>query len=311
MRNPKQKILFLVGPTASGKSRLGLYWAKKLKGSILSADSMQVYKGMDIGTAKPSPAERSQISHYLIDVISPASSFSVYQWRGLALKAIREIVDRNRLPIVVGGSGLYIQALTHGLSEQAPADLKLRQTLAKLAQRRGLDFLYQRLQKLDPKSAKKIHPHDLKRIVRALEIYELTGKTKSAWEKKTESLADLGFSFRMIGLRYPREILYKRIESRIDRMIQDGLVKEVRRLSRKRLSKTASQSLSYREILACLKGEMGLEEAVSLLKKNTRNFAKRQLTWFRHEKRIQWIEAQGKTPAEMYRKVRDVLKGWL
>lgn len=308
---PRKKILFLVGPTASGKSHIGIYLAKKLKGSIISADSMQVYKEMNIGTAKPTPKERKSVPHYLIDMVSPTRSFSVYEWRKQALESIQEIVEKNRLPIVVGGSGLYIQALTQGLAEQAPADFKVRKKFSDIADKKGSSYLYRMLVKKDPESAKKIHPNDKKRVIRALEIFELTGKTKSQWAKKTESLSDLGYSFRIIGIQYPREILYQRIEARIDEMLKQGLVKEVKRLSKKRLSKTANQSLSYREILASMKGKMSLDEAVNLLKKNTRNFAKRQITWFRHEKRIRWIDVQGKSLEKIYQNIRKQLKGWI
>lgn len=307
----RKKVLFLVGPTASGKSRIGIYLAKKLKGSLISADSMQVYKEMNIGTAKPPPKERKSVPHYLVDMISPARSYSVYEWRKEALEAIQEIIGKNRLPIVVGGSGLYIQALTQGLAKQSPADPKVRKKFSGLAGKKGLPYLYELLKKKDPASAKKIHPNDKKRIIRALEIYELTGKTKSEWAKKTESLSDLGYSFRIIGIQYPREVLYQRIESRIDEMLKQGLVKEVRQLSKKRLSKTSSQSLSYREILASLKGKIPMIEAVDLLKKNTRNFAKRQITWFRHEKRIRWIDVQGKSLEKIYQNIRKELKGWI
>lgn len=305
-----KKVLFIVGPTASGKTRIGIYLAKKLNGSIVSADSMQVYKEMDIGTAKPTQKERKAVPHYLIDLISPSRIFSVYEWRKLALEAISDIIRQGRLPVVVGGSGLYIQSLIDGLAEQAPADSKLRAKLSKLVTSKGLEFLYNKLEKVDPASAKKIHPNDKKRIIRALEIFELTGKTKSDGSKRTESLDDLGYSFRILGVSYPREVIYQRIEDRIDQMLEEGLVKEVKKLSKKRLSKTASQSLSYREILAALKGKLTLEEAVALLKKNTRNFAKRQLTWFRPEKRIHWIDVNKKSLEQIHKESKKFLKGW-
>lgn len=304
---PSKKILFIVGPTASGKSRIALYLAKKLKGSIISADSMQVYREMNIGTAKPSTKEMKSVPHYLIDAVSPTKTFSVYDWREAAFKAANEIIREGRLPIVVGGSGFYIKALTNGVAAQAPGNEKLRKKLAVIP----LPKLYERLKKIDPKSAKKIHPNDRMRIGRAIEIFELTGKTRSEWEVETEPLSDFGFSFRMIGIQHPREVLYSRIEKRVDEMVNAGLVKEVKYLSKKRLSKTANQSLSYREILAYLKGKMSLEEAVDLLKKNTRNYAKRQITWFRSEKRIHWIDIDRKPLEKIYREVQKKLKGWL
>ncbi|MBI4971603.1 MAG: tRNA (adenosine(37)-N6)-dimethylallyltransferase MiaA [Candidatus Omnitrophica bacterium] len=304
---PAKKVLFIVGPTASGKSRIALQLAKKLRGSIISADSMQVYRDMNIGTAKPSPNEMKSIPHYLVDQIPPSKNFSVYEWRNQALRAILEIISERRLPIVVGGSGFYIQALTNGIADQAPADDKVRAKLSKLS----LIALHARLKKIDPKSAKKIHPNDQKRLIRALEIYELTGKTRSEWEKKSEPLSSLGYSFRMIGIAYPREVLYARVEKRVDAMIRAGLVHEVKQLAKKRLSKTANQSLSYREMLAYLKGKMTFAEAVDLLKKNTRHFAKRQITWFRHEKRIKWVDADRKSLEKIYQEVRKNLKGWV
>ncbi len=307
----RKKILFIVGPTASSKTEFAISLAKKINGCIISADSMQVYKEMNIGTAKPSLKQRSQIAHYLIDLIPPTRNFSVYEYRKLALSAINETIEKGHFPIVVGGSGLYIQSLIRGLSEQAPGNTALRKKLSLAARKRGLKYLYARLKAIDRQSAKKIHPNDKKRLIRALEIYELTGKTKSQWEKKTESLTNLGFSFKIIGIRFQRENLYQRIETRIDQMMKNGLLNEVRTLSKRRLSKTARQSLSYREFLAYLKKQITLDDAVKLLKRNTRNYAKRQLTWFRHEKGIRWIDADGKSTENICRKIKSDLKDWI
>ncbi|MBI4398659.1 MAG: tRNA (adenosine(37)-N6)-dimethylallyltransferase MiaA [Candidatus Omnitrophica bacterium] len=307
----KKKILIIVGPSATGKTKIGIYLAKKLNGSIVSADSMQVYRGMDIGTAKPSAKEREAVPHYLIDIISPSRSYSVYEWRKSALEAIQDILEQGRLPIVVGGSGLYIQSLIEGLAEQTPENSALRKKLSRLASTKGLSFLYERLKKIDPKSAKNIHPNDKKRLIRALEIYEATGKSKSQGAKRTGSLRQLGYSFRILGVEYPREVLYRRTDSRIDSMIHSGLAAEAGRLRKKRLSKTSRFSIGYREILEHLKGKMTLAEAVALIKKNTRHFVKRQHTWFGRDKRIRWIHAHQKPLATIYQEIRRVLRGWM
>ncbi|MDD5218146.1 MAG: tRNA (adenosine(37)-N6)-dimethylallyltransferase MiaA [Candidatus Omnitrophica bacterium] len=294
----KPLVVFIVGPTAVGKSRLAMALAKQINGEIVSADSMQVYREMDIGTAKPTLAERRAVPHHLIDILSPRKNFSVYDYRRRALKAIRTITAAGRVPIVVGGSGLYVRSLSEGLSEQPGADNKIRKKYHQMAQAKGSEFLYRKLEKLNPGYAAGIKPTDEKRIVRALEIIAQSGRTVTQWYQRKQSLEELGFKPVMIGLNRERSEIYKAVEDRVDQMFRKGLVREVRRLMRKRLSKTASQALAYKEIIGVLKTSRGkskkemdllIQAEVPIIKRNTRHFAKRQITWFKKEKGIRWV----------------------
>ena len=286
----KAKVLFIAGPTAAGKSRLALILAKRIKGEIISADSMQVYRGMDIGTAKPTALQQKQIPHYLIDIIPPSRSFSVYQYRRLALAKIRQVIKKGKFPIVVGGSGLFVRSLLQGLSGQPGADIRLRKSLENEAEKFGLKPLYERLVKLDPARAAKIKSQDKRRILRALEILEQSRTKPSEWYQKRESLASLGFDPLVIGITKERSRLYADIEKRVEQMFRKGLVREVKKLLRSRWSKTARQAVGYKEIIPALRGEISLTAAKDLIKKNTRHFAKRQLTWFKKEQDIEWYE---------------------
>ncbi len=291
----KPRVLFLAGPTGSGKSDLALPLAGLLKGEIISADSMQVYRGMDIGTAKPSAEEQRAIPHHLIDICEPTQLFSVYEYRELALQKIREITGRGKVPLIVGGTGLYVRAILEGLSNQPGASPEIRRRLDLEVERSGLPLLYERLQGIDPAAAEKIKPGDQKRIVRALEIYELSGKTPTEWFQTKQPLTDFGFEPVVVGVTWPRDMLYARIEKRVDQMFERGLVDEVRKLSKLQLSQTALQAVGYKELLEA-RSRSGdwtpeaLETAKSQIKLNTRHFAKRQMTWFRKEQAIQWVE---------------------
>ena len=283
-------ILFLVGPTGSGKSEVGISLAKALNGEIISADSMLVYRGMNVGTAKPSRAERKGIVHHLIDIVSPRELFSVNRYRTLALEAFEKIVKRNRLPIVVGGSGLYIRALTDGLAPQEKGTQKIRAKLERQAKQVGISYLYKRLKKIDPVRAAEILSRDQRRIIRSLEIYDAFGIKPSEWRLRKTSLEDLGFHWTIFGIRWEREELYDRINQRVDRMMEQGFLKEVKRLSKKGMSRTARQAIGYHELHNYLKGKMTLEQAIHMTKQRTRHLAKKQLIWFRKEKRIRWID---------------------
>ncbi len=286
----KPLVLFLVGPTASGKSTIAIELARQLNGEIISADSMLVYKGMDIGTAKPSKAERKKVPHHLIDLFAPSRSFSVFDYRKRAVAKIREISKRGKLPVVAGGSGLYVRAILNGLSIQPGPNPVLRKKLKAEAKQKGLEVLYARLQKADPARAAKIKAGDEKRIIRALEILDRVEKDPALLDKKTESLEELGFRACVIGIEKDRARLYADIERRVDLMFKKGLVVEVKRLLKKgRLSKTALQAVGYKEIVDCLRGRCSQQEAKDLIKKNSRHLAKRQFTWFRREAGIQWI----------------------
>ena len=287
----KPAILFIVGPTASGKSALAVSLAKKLNGEIVSADSMLVYKGMDIGTAKPTKKERGGIPHHGIDLILPTKSFSVFAYRQFALKAIKDIVRRGKVPIVAGGTGFYVRALLEGLLPQPGSNAVLRRRLEQEALEKGLPALYRRLLKMDPKRAKDIGPHNGRRIIRALEICLTSGKKPSQGLAKTPGLARLGFRSVVIGLNRDREALYRKINKRVDTMFRKGLVREVKRLARKKLSATALQGVGYKETLDWIRVDdpRSLEDVKNRIKQATRHFAKRQWTWFKRERGIRWI----------------------
>lgn len=311
-----KKVIFLIGPTASGKTELALELARRFNLEVISLDSMQVYRGMDIGTAKPTSAERRKVRHHLIDCISPAASFSVHQYQKMALRVIQDILRRGRTPLIVGGSGLYLQALWKGLSPQPAGNKQLRQKLEREIKRKGLAVLYGRLKKMDPKRAKAIHPHDSRRILRALEIAELSGKPPSDWQGKRESLEDHGIEVQAFGIQRDRSDLYERINQRVKRMFRKGFLGEVERLKRRRLSKTARQALGYREVLGQWKTSprpLSRDEEKKLMQsiqQHTRQFAKRQLTWFRHEKNIRWIPwNEGETPISVCDKIAGEMNG--
>ena len=278
-------VYFLVGPTASGKTKLSIKLAKKLNAEIISCDSMCVYKGMDILTSKPSSADRNRIKHHLIDIIPPTREFSVAEYRSMALQKIEEILKRKKTPLFVGGSGLYVKAVIDGLFPSAEKDLKFRKRQELLAKKYGKAYLYRKLKKIDPDRAGKIHPNDLRRVIRALEIYHTEKKKPSELNRNTEPLK---YDFKIFGLAPERSGLYKNIDDRVEEMFKKGIVGEVKKLSNKALSMTAGKALGYSEVLGYLKGKYSLEEAKELLKKNTRHFAKRQLTWFRPDRRILW-----------------------
>jgi tRNA dimethylallyltransferase len=287
----KPTVLFIVGPTASGKSALAVALAKKLGGEVLSADSMLVYQGMDVGTAKPTKKERGGIPHHGIDLTSPSQNFSVFAFRQYALKAIKDIVKRGKIPIVAGGTGFYVRALLEGLSPLPGTNAQIRGKLEREAREKGLPALYSRLLKIDPSRAKAIGPHNQRRIIRALEIYLTSGKKPSKSGPKAPGLKQLGYRPIVIGIHRDREALYGKINRRVDTMFRKGLMREVKRLARKKLSKTALQGVGYKETLDWLQGgcERPLAEVKDRIKQATRHFAKRQWTWFKRECGIRWV----------------------
>ena len=284
------QIVFLVGPPGSGKSEIAVKLAKELNGEIISCDSMLVYRGMNIGTAKLTLRERGGVRHRLIDLKNPRQHFTVSEYRKLALQVIDQILKRNHLPIVVGGSGLYVQALIDGLVPETGKTKKIRTALEKKLEKYGWKKLFRELKSIDPERASEILPGDGRRIVRSLEIYEAYKIKPSIWRKKRVGLNALGFDWVMIGLMRERPELYGRINQRVMAMIEKGLIREVKYLSKSGLSKTACQAIGYSEILAYLKGRMSLEEAILTIQTRSRHLAKKQLTWFRKDKRIHWIE---------------------
>ncbi|MDD3653636.1 MAG: tRNA (adenosine(37)-N6)-dimethylallyltransferase MiaA [Desulfotomaculaceae bacterium] len=285
-------LLVITGPTATGKSEVAVQVAGKVGGEIVSADSMLVYRHMDIGTAKPSQADMRGIPHHLISIIEPDQDYSVAVYQKQAREVIADIYKRGKLPILAGGTGLYIRSvIDHYDFTGACRDEALRARLLKEAERYGFELLHNRLSEVDRQTADKLHPRDARRVIRALEVYYLTGRPLSSYQKKKEDIKPL-YNLVVYGLMMERKALYQRIEQRVEAMIEAGLVEEVQRLLIAGYSArlTSMQGLGYKEILLFLNGEISLPRAVELLKRNTRRFAKRQLTWFRRDERIRWLE---------------------
>jgi len=289
-------IVVIVGPTASGKSSLALALAQRTAGEIVCADSMQVYRGLDIGTGKPSAEERRQVPHHLVDLVAPDEPFTAADYARLARRVLAEIRRRGRVPIVVGGTGLYVRALFRGLFEGPGENPSIRASLRKEAETSGSTALHRRLADLDPAAAARIHPNDLFRIVRALEIVTLTGRPISGLRDagRHHPRPILGPVLRF-GLDRHRDELYRRIEERVDRMMEQGLLEEVRDLLARGYVPTLKplRALGYRHMIGYLKGEMPLHRAIATLKRDTRRYAKRQLTWFRRERDLEWQRLVG------------------
>ena len=290
----KKPLVILTGPTAVGKTALSIQLAKKLNGEIISADSMQVYRGMDIGSAKILPEETQGVPHHLIDVLSPHEAFDVYRFQQMAKEKMHEIYQRKHLPIVVGGTGFYIQALLYDITfTQEPTDPDYRKKLEDIAKTGEGGKLFAQLKRVDPQSAVDIHPHNIKRIIRALEYHHLTGDLLSEHNRQMKNKPS-PYAFCYFVLNAERETLYQTIDQRVDKMIQHGLVNEVQSLKDDNLTPdmVSMQGLGYKEIYAYLDGKMTLDEAIHTVKRDTRHFAKRQLTWFRREKDVIWIQKE-------------------
>ncbi|MBS4023470.1 MAG: tRNA (adenosine(37)-N6)-dimethylallyltransferase MiaA [Dethiobacter sp.] len=286
------ELVVIVGPTAVGKSDAAIHVAQKMGGEIVSADSVQVFRGLDIGTAKPSLAEQMSVPHHMIDVAEPNQDYTVADFQRDARAVIADIHKRKRLPILVGGSGLYVRSVVQNYSFTASGQNNdIRRSLSESAKQYGLLCLYQKLQEVDPLTATKVHPRDQRRIIRALEVYEQNRRPLSEQIEKTRSSASRYRLF-MYGLTMPRQLLYQKIEERTDKMIAAGLVDEVKRLLAEGCSPSdkALTSIGYRHIVSFLRGESTFEQAVQLLKRDTRRFAKRQLTWFARDSEITWFD---------------------
>ncbi|WP_219930633.1 tRNA (adenosine(37)-N6)-dimethylallyltransferase MiaA [Sulfoacidibacillus thermotolerans] len=303
MRERSIPIVCLVGPTAVGKTWLSLEIAERLRGEIVSADSMQVYRKMDIGTAKLPFGERRGITHYMIDVVEPTEVFTAYDYTTMARPLLKEIYTREKLPLLVGGTGLYVRALVDHLDfTKAARDEVLRDRLGKIAEEQGAEILHGQLQQLDPDAAAKIHPNDHKRLIRALEIVTLTGKPLAKNYDRRES----PFIPLFIGLTMERTELYARIDKRVDEMIEKGLVQEVEGLLAYGCTAqhTSMQAIGYKELVEYIHGQMNFEDAVAKIKQASRRYAKRQLSWFRADPRIQWYTfAEG----DMIQSISDLL----
>lgn len=285
----ERKLIVLVGPTCSGKTKAAIYLAEKLSTEIISADSRQIYKYLSIGTAKPSKEELSKIKHHFIDLLNPDEQYNVSKYEEDALKIIAVLNAKNKIPIVVGGSGLYIKALVDGIFNQVSVDEEYRKELKSLREKYGNQYLYDELKKVDPVSASKMLPQNWKRIMRALEVYHLTGKP--IWQFHQSYKREINIQFIQYGLLWEREMLYRRIEQRVDDMIQKGLVDEVKSILSMGYSKNLNSlnTVGYKEIISFLENEISLERAIELIKRNTRRFAKRQMTWFKKDSRITWF----------------------
>ena len=287
----KKPLIVLTGPTAVGKTRLSISLAKAIGGEIISADSMQVYKYMDIGSAKILPEEMQGVPHYLVDELTPEDEFHIVRFQQMAKDAMEKIYTRGHIPILVGGTGFYIQALLNDIDfTQIDENTQFREEMERLAAEQGAEVLHERLRAVDPESAEAIHANNVKRVIRALEYYEQTGEKISA-HNEAERAKISPYHFFYYVLNTDRTVLYERIEKRIDEMMEEGLVEEVRQLQAMgcRRDSVAMQGLGYKEILAYLNGEMSLETAVNILKRDTRHFAKRQLTWFRRERDVRFL----------------------
>jgi tRNA dimethylallyltransferase len=305
-----ENVIVILGPTASGKTKLSIELAKDINGEIVSADSMQIYKFMDIGTAKPDEEEKQGIKHYLIDEVTPDEEFSVARFKELAIKYIDKIIQDGKIPIISGGTGLYIDSLVYNIEfGDTICDWELRESLKKEALEKGNEYLHNKLKEVDPEAAKKIHMNNVKRVIRAIEVYTYTKKTITSHQEESRRNPSK-YNFLVFGLTMDREKLYERINKRVDLMMEKGLVDEVNKLVEMGYDKStiAMQGIGYKEILSYLRGEITLDEAVYVLKRDTRHYAKRQLTWFRRMKNVTWINMdQFDNVHEILKNIKDVI----
>ena len=297
----KSKLVCLLGPTAVGKTEIAIQLAQRLNAEIVSVDSRQIYRQMDIGTAKPTAEEQRAARHHLIDCVDISQPFSVADYQSLADAAITDIQNRDKQVLLVGGAGLYFRAVVDGLFEGPGADPALRKRLEAEAAQNGVERLHKRLQTYDPESADRIHPNNVVRVIRALEVYELTGTPMSELQQQWHPEKQR-YPFIAFGLTMPRALLYRRIEQRVDVMLANGLIAEVESLLAAGYARDsiALQSFGYRELIAYLDGDCTYQEAISQLKQNTRRFAKRQLTWFRKDTRIEWLDRESTSDVVSY-----------
>ena len=291
----KIKILAVVGPTASGKTAVSVELAKRLCGEVVSCDSMQVYRRMNIGTAKPTEEEMCNVPHHLIDAVEPDAPFSCAEYVTLATEAVKDISARGKLPVFCGGTGLYLDRFLCGEMEETYADEALRASLFAFAEKEGIDALHEHLRAVDPESADAIHKNNVKRVIRALEIYEQTGIPKSEFDRRSQ-VVESPYEAIVVGLHYPRrEVLYDRINRRVDMMLADGLLEETQKLKDEgvfEVNLTAAQAIGYKELLGYFEGQETLAEATENLKTATRRYAKRQLTWFSAKPYVKWVEME-------------------
>ncbi len=308
-----QPLVAIVGPTAIGKSRIGIEIAKALQTEILTADSCQVYRGMDIGTDKPTIAERQGIPHRLIDLVEPDESFNVGDFRRHALQEISRLHRQGLLPLIVGGTGLYIRGLLRGLCPGPPANWSIRQALRQEATEQGWPFLHEKLQKVDPDLARRLHPNDQPKVLRGLEVYHTLGIPLSKFQQE-HRFQETRYPFLLIGLTMERQHLYRRIDARVEWEIEKGLVQETQNLLKRGYSRQlgSMKGLGYRQFAGFLAGDSSYEETVRLLKRDTRHFAKRQMTWFRKEPGIHWITVnESEVPMQAAERILNKIDAFL
>lgn len=294
----------IVGPTCSGKTRTAIELAKLIGGELISADARQIYKFINIGTAKPTREELSEVPHYLVDTLSLDEETSAGAYAKLARETVEEVFARNHVPIIVGGSGLYLHAVIDGLFDAPEVDEEIRKTLRRRLQVEGHESLLAELKQIDPAAAEGLLPQNYKRILRALEVYHSSNERISDLRLDRSMTPD--FKTFQFGILLERKLLYRRIEDRVDKMIKSGLVDEVKELSRKGFNPNLNslQTVGYKEVFSFLQGQVGFEEMVNLMKMNTRRYAKRQMTWFRKDKRIIWIDADDRDPQDIAKEIR-------
>ncbi len=303
----KKTVIFIVGPTAIGKTALAVNIAKNINGEIISCDSMQVYKGMHILSQAPSPRQTKKIRYHLIKFLNPEDEYSAAQFIKSAERLIRDIIRRKKVPVAAGGSGLYVKGLIDGLFPSPEADLGFRRKMHGLVGRYGSRYLYKKLQAKDPIAARLIHQNDTRRIIRALEIRHTTGRTMTELKNSTKGIADV-YNIKVFGLTAPRDVIYSNINDRVDDMVKAGVPKEVKKIYKKDLSKTARAIIGFKELAGFLDGEYDLETAKELIKRNTRRFAKRQLTWFRADKRIRWFDVSRVGEKKIIREIAGYIR---
>lgn len=287
----KPKIIVICGPTAVGKTSVAINLAGIFNGEIISADSRQIYRYMNIGTAKPTPEQLAEIPHYIIDFLDPDQHFDARQFAQMAHDIILKLTGKNQVPFIVGGTGLYIKALLNGLFEDNFSDISVRGRLKKEADEYGKNTLYERLSKIDPHTANRLHPNDIYRIIRALEVFEISGKSISSWHRE-HRFSETRYCVLKLGIYLDRETLYKRIDQRVDMMISEGLVEEVRAILKRGYSPDlkAMKAIGYSQVIDYLMGNCTLDKAIRTLKRDTRRYSKRQMTWFRADSEINWIK---------------------
>ena len=305
----KPKLIVIAGPTASGKTACAVELCKRLNGEVVSADSMQIYRGMDVLTAMPTPDEMQGVPHHMLNFADPAEKYSAARYRDRAKQVIADIHARGRLPVLCGGTGLYINAVTRPMDFSEKCDETLRkQLLAQAEEPGGRKKLHDLLAEIDPEAAQRLHENDVRRVTRAIEVYRLTGRTQSQ-QAALDARREGDYDETLFALRWPREELYRRIDLRVDVMLQNGLVEEVKKLRcDEQRHPTALQAIGYKEIAAALEGRITMEEAVNLVKQFSRNYAKKQMTWFARDIRTLWLDAMDKTPAQIAGEMTEYLE---